>query len=395
MLPKSVEQFIKSHEDEALELLKTLAQIPAPSHHEEKRAQFCRDWLITQGAKGVYIDDAKNVIYPVEGEDGGPFAVYGAHLDVVFPDEEALPLAERNGRIYCPGIGDDTACVAALLLAAKYAALHIGTPEWEQLRKGSGHLADNITADGKRSGILFVLTTGEEGLGNLKGIKEICRVYGERMQSFCSFDSVLQSITDRAVGSVRYRVSVDVKGGHSFHDFGAKNAIEKLSGLIQKLYRIKVPGEGHTTYNVGTISGGTTVNAIAQHAEMLYEYRSDRKNYLDYMEEQFHAEIEAARKAGTKVAVELLGARPCGTGEASEAQKRLSSRAVKAVEAVTGKKPASHAGSTDCNMPLSLGIPSVCMGCYNGKGEHTREEYIETASLKKGYRVVFEMIYGR
>ena len=122
ILTNEILKYIDDHKDEAFELLLTLARIPAPSHNEEKRAEFCRAWLEEQGAEGVYIDEALNVIYPVGVKDGEPLTVYMAHSDVVFPDTEPLPLEIRDGRIYCPGIGDDTANVVALLTVAKYVA---------------------------------------------------------------------------------------------------------------------------------------------------------------------------------------------------------------------------------------------------------------------------------
>ena len=383
MLNREIERYIKANEDEALALLKQLARIPAPSNREEKRARFCLEWLRTQGAEGVYCDDALNVIYPVEADAEGPLEVYAAHMDVVFPDETELPLREENGRIYCPGVGDDTACLVCLLMAAKYIAEHRLSGIWKQLRGSDA------------PGLLLVCNTGEEGLGNLRGIREICRVYGPRIRSFCTFDARFDHIVNRAVGSKRYRITLDTKGGHSFGDFGADNAIERLSRLIQRLYRIEVPKAGHTTYNVGTITGGTSINTIAQHAEMLYEFRSDTAAYLSYMEERFLEALEEEKKRGSRIGYELLGERPCGSAVDEMLEKKLVRRAVSAIRSATGIVPAAGAGSTDCNIPLSMGIPSVCVGCYEGQGAHTREEYVETASLRKGYRVAFDMIFGR
>ena len=380
MLNREMEQFIAEHEQEALELLKTLARIPAPSGREEARGQFCRDWLVQQGAEGMFIDAAGNVVYPVEAEGEGPLEVFMAHMDVVFPDLTPLPFKEEKGRIFCPGVGDDTACLVCLLLAAKYIA-------WKRQK---GEMPESL----KETGLLLVCNTGEEGLGNLRGVREICRVYGSRIQSFCTFDSSFGSVITKAVGSMRYRICVETEGGHSFNQFGAANAIEKLAGIIRKLYQIKVPSEGRTTYNVGTISGGTSVNTIAQHAEMLYEFRSDTAAYLEYMEQKFLEVMEGEKRNGLSLSWELLGQRPCGGNVDPEAARRLLRRATGAVERYAGKKPLQKAGSTDCNIPLSLGIPSICVGCYEGKGAHTREEYVETASLKKGYRVAFDMIFG-
>lgn len=431
MLTKEMESFLTEHENEALALLKELAQIPAPSGKEEQRARFCHDWLQKQGAEGVYIDDALNVIYPIGFEGSNtpltahksspaarsadpqkteapadtqtcdtpadtqlfersaeqpPLEVFAAHLDIVFPDEEPLPLSERDGRLYCPGIGDDTACVVCLLLAAKFIARceKEGRREaWQRLRGAEA------------PALLLACNTGEEGLGNLRGVRELCRVYGSQMQSFCSFDSTLSHIVNRAVGSQRFCVSVDTKGGHSFRDFGADNAIEKLSGIIHQLYRL--PLGSRTTCNVGTISGGTTVNSIAQHAEMLCEFRSEDRACLEHAVQQFLGLLDRARrhsKPGTQISLDCLGERPCGETVDPERQRKLTSLGIAAIRAVTGKQPALGSGSTDCNLPLSLGIPSICIGCYEGRGAHTREEYIETSSLKKGCRAAFEMIFG-
>ena len=163
MLSKEMLDFICDHEKEAYDLLLSLARIPAPLNHEEKRAQFCSEWLKEQGAEGVYIDEALNVVYPVDAEGDGPLEVYMAHTDVVFPDTEELPLRVEDGRIYCPGIGDDTACLVCLLMAAKFIAECIRNGTWRELR------GEN------KPRLLLVCNSGKEGLGNLKGVKEICR----------------------------------------------------------------------------------------------------------------------------------------------------------------------------------------------------------------------------
>ena len=183
MLSEAMERFIKEHEKEAYDLLLTIAKIPSPSNHEEKRAQFCCNWLKEQGAEGVYIDEALNVVYPAALRDN--VDVYMAHTDVVFPDETELPLKVENGRICCPGVGDDTACLVCVLLAAKYTALMIKEGKLNQIRPET------------EPGLIFVCNSGEEGLGNLKGVKKICEDYGSRMSTFCTFDgsqSIKQNI---------------------------------------------------------------------------------------------------------------------------------------------------------------------------------------------------------
>lgn len=181
---REIKEYIDAHAKEAHELLVTLARIPAPSNHEEKRAEFCKKWLTDQGAEGVYIDRALNVVYPIGLEDHEKIAVFMAHTDVVFPDTKPLPLVEGDGKIACPGVGDDTANIVALMLAAKYLAG----------RRREGKLS-------LKCGLLLVCNSGEEGLGNLKGSRAVCEAFGNRIESFVSFDGYYTGITERAVGS--------------------------------------------------------------------------------------------------------------------------------------------------------------------------------------------------
>lgn len=363
--------YIKAHEKEAYELLVTLAQIPAPSGHEEKRAAFCKEWLEAQGAKGVYIDEALNVIYPIACEGDRPIAVFMAHSDVVFPDTEPLPLKAEDGKIFCPGIGDDTANVAALLMAAKYLTEADLRPQ---------------------TGLLLVVNSGEEGLGNLKGSRKIVEDFGHRICELVTFDGGAKSICNRAVGSKRYRVELRTEGGHSYGAFGNRNAIVYLASLIETLYAVKVPPLGKTTYNVGVIEGGTSVNTIAEEAHMLYEFRSDERESLRFMEEHFYAAIALYRAKGVEVSVTLVGDRPCMGEVDKEKQAALEGRGAEAVSRHYGFTPVFRAGSTDCNIPLSVGIPSICVGCVLGAGAHTRGELVYTDSLLPGIATAFELI---
>ena len=360
---------IESHADEALELLTELAQIPAPSNHEELRAQFCLDWLRSKGALSAYIDEALNVVYPIGDTGENDLTVFMAHSDVVFPDTAPLPLRIENGRIYCPGVGDDTANAVALLTVAEFIAR-------EKLQS-------------KDCGVLLVINSGEEGLGNLRGSRKIMADFGHRVKEFVTFDGNASAIVTKAVGSRRYRVTVKTEGGHSYGKFGAPNAIAQLAQLIARLYEVRVPSIGKTTYNVGTVSGGTSVNTIAQECSMLYEFRSDEREGLAFMQAQFEAIVEEFRASGVQIEVEVVGDRPCGLEVDNSA---LARRAALAVEKHYGLSPAFTSGSTDCNVPLSMGIPAICPGCILGSGAHTREEYIEIDSLLPGLKVAFELI---
>ena len=373
-LSEKAQKYIEQHREEALQILLELAKIPSPSNHEEKRAAFCKAWLDKQGAKGVYIDEALNVVYPINCTENNQIAVFMAHSDIVFPDTEELPLRIENGCIHCPGVGDDTANVVAMLMAAKYITEYDIKP--------------------KSGGVLFVVNSGEEGLGNLKGSRKIIEDFGSRIYAFCSFDGDNGIITSGSVGSKRYRVEIQTEGGHSYLNFGNRNSITYLSALINELYTIKPPEQGKTTYNVGTICGGTSVNAIAQQAEMLYEFRSDSRESLAEMEKHFNVAVDLYRSKGITVNVEMVGERPCMVDVDINKQKELMDKAAVAVRDYLNLEPEFEPGSTDCNIPLSIGIPSIAVGCYIGDGQHTREEYIEIDSLLPGLKLAFDLVLG-
>ena len=377
-LNASILKEIEDSKQEALDLLMELGKIPAPSNHEEKRAEFCKNWLEQQGAEGVYIDDALNVVYPVGNVEEGPLVVFMAHLDVVFPDTEELPMRIEDGKLYCPGIGDDTIHLVALLMTAKYIAQNKLTP--------------------KEGGMLLVGNSGEEGLGNLKGCKKIFEKYGDRITEFTTFDgpfapkATAGKLATVAVGSKRYKIEIDTEGGHSYSKFGNRNAIAYLASLIDTLYQIKVPTRGKTTFNVGTISGGTSVNTIAQHAEMLYEFRSDNHEDLAEMEAHLDAALAFYATKGIKVTATVVGYRPCGIEVDKARHDALIARTQATVEKYFGFTPVCGSASTDCNIPLSMGIPALEVSCGCGFGAHTREEYIEIDSQVPGLKVAFELI---
>lgn len=366
-------QWVDAHKEEQLDLLKELAAIPAPSHHEEKRVAFICDWLKKHGVEKVIVDEALNVCVPFNCDGSDDITVYMAHTDVVFPDTDSLPVVEQDGKLFAPGVGDDTANVVSLMLCVKY-------------------LMEQKCSS--REPVLIVFNSCEEGLGNLKGVRQIMADYAGRVRELVSFDGTYTGIYMRAVGSERWEVRVSTCGGHSYGAFGNPNAIAHLAGLIAKLYQQPVPQapERKTTYNVGIIQGGTSVNTIAQDASMLYEYRSDDRESMMQMREQFLALVEETRSSDVKVELTLLGERPCGGNVPEEKEACLVQRCSKAAEEVTGIVPAQMSGSTDANIPLSLGVPAATFGMYLGAKAHTREEYIEIASLNVGLKIGMLMV---
>ena len=366
--------WIKENFEKHLALLKALAVIPAPSHREEARAAFIQDYLKGLGFSEAYIDEAGNVLLPFFCQDRRDITVYMAHTDVVFPDLTPLPLRQEGGRLYAPGIGDDTANVAAILTLARYI-------------KEKGLIP--------REPVLFALNTCEEGLGNLKGVRQLMKDFEGRIKEVISFDCVLPGgVVTRAVGSERWRVRLATRGGHSYNNFGNPNAIHLLSRLIGRLYEQPLPDweDQRTTYNVGVISGGTTVNSIAQEAEMLYEYRSDDKKALAMMREQFLHILKEAESPEASLSSELLGERPCGSLVDPEKAAALWNRCARVVKESTGAEIRPRSASTDANIPLSLGIPAATFGLYYGEKEHTREEWLDIESLRTGLTLGLSLV---
>jgi len=368
-----LEIYIEENQDMLYKLLWELCHIPAPSHHEEKRAEFCRRWLEEQGAKGVFIDDALNVIYPYACDKHKEAVLFMAHMDTVFPDMELMDVQVRDGKLFAPGAGDDTANVAILLMIARYFAIY--TPKTSY-------------------GVIFAANSCEEGLGNLKGSIALVKRYQKRLRQVVSFDGYIDEICNCAVGSMRYQVEVKTEGGHSYFDFGRPNAIVYLSHIIEEIYRYQVPEDGSkTTYNVGCISGGTSVNSIAGQAGMLYEFRSDSRDSMRIVKKDFEELIEKFRQAGTEVTVELVGERPCGVKDSKNPkQKALEELCQNVIWKRTGRLPGFTSASTDCNIPFSLGIPAATIGLCTGGGAHTRQEWILIDSLKDGFGIAADII---
>lgn len=355
-------------------VLSDLVAIPAPSHHEEKRAEFCKKWLEAQGAEGVYIDEAFNCVYPINCEEKDDIVVFMAHTDTVFPDTTPFELKSDGKKFYAPGVGDDTACLVMMLMITKFI------------------LENGIKSD---RGILIVANACEEGLGNLKGTKQLMKDYQGRVKEFYTFDGEYSIVCSECVGSHRYEVECRTEGGHSYESFGNINAIIELSKLICELAKVEIPQkEGvKTTFNVGTIEGGTSVNTIAQSAKMLYEYRSNDAESLEYMKNFFEKTIEEANACGKgEFSVDVIGIRPCGGEVDKVLHESMIQKVINICEKHTGIPCKRDKGSTDCNVPMSMGIAAVCVGSYMGGGAHTREEWIEIDSLPKGIMITGEIM---
>lgn len=403
-LDVAIRRYARESQAEELDLLRTLARLPAPSGHEEQRANFVAGWLHAHGAKNVRVDGAKNVICLLVAPTGGrgaksenpramlpagggrPLTIFAAHTDVVFDDTTELPFKEDEKRMYAPGVGDDTANLAGLLMATRF------------LLQNPRALA-RATRD---TNLLIVANSCEEGLGNLHGTRTLFEQLGQEVARYYSFDLYLPQCIPDCVGSERYRIDVTCTGGHSYHDFGRPNAIEELCSLVGDLYRINPPVDSktgaNTTMNVGSIEGGTTINSIAAHASALFEFRSQSAANLERMRtlfkeqvSQHRASLEKRDPAGT-IELTTLGVRPDAKGVDAVELARMTERSAAIVRSVTGEEPDFSPASSDANIPLSLGICANTIGAVRGELLHTRNEWIEKDSLPEGLEVILRLM---
>ena len=366
---KELEDFKEKHYLETVELLKTITKIPAPSGKEEKRAEYIKKYLQDLGVDSE-IDEVNNVIVEFNLKKDEKVNICMAHIDTVF-EHTIIDLEETEDRIIAPGVGDDTANVAILLMVIKFV------------------IENKISL----TNTVFVFDSCEEGLGNLKGSRAIMNRYKDKMEKVLAFDLQYTQIINKAVGSRRFRVNVKTEGGHSYLAFGNKNSIEVLAKIIEEIYKIDTSKfESKTTYNVGKISGGTSVNTIAEHAEMLYEFRSEKDEDLDKMEELFFQVIEKVKTQNKNIDITKIGDRPATGKLDPKAMEELTSMCKEIIIKHTANDPKIISASTDANLPLSMGIPAVCIGTYDGCGEHTNKEFVIKESLKKGFMIAGEVV---
>jgi acetylornithine deacetylase/succinyl-diaminopimelate desuccinylase-like protein len=356
-----------------LDITRDLCRIPAPSGLEDKRAEYVLNYVKNLGCSDAYIDSAKNVIWKIGGNSKDCDLLI-AHTDTVFPDLEPMEIIEDDTYLKCPGVFDDTVNVAILLAITKYI-------------KDSGRLP--------QKSLIFSANSCEEGLGNLKGTRELYKNFGDKVDVMYTFDGHISRVVNKSVGSHRYKVTAITEGGHSFNAFGNRNAITILSKIVSDIYNIEVPKkeDTKTTYNVGVISGGTSVNTIAQQAEMLLEYRSDDSECLEIMRKKFSEIFESAKKDALELKVELIGDRP-GMGNVDKVElEKLTKKVIDIQQKYYGYEVIETSGSTDANIFHSHGKLSVCIGAVLGGGSHTREEFLVKSSVHAGLMIVHDIIF--
>lgn len=362
-----------------------ICAVPASPFAEEQRAKHLKKRFLELGLTEVGIDPEGNCLGLIEGTSRRPLLVVSAHLDTVFTPHTDFTVRREKERLLAPGISDDGCGLAALL------ALASAIRDCQIQTEGS---------------LLFVGTVGEEGEGNLRGVRYLFNrsEWANSIDAFLSFDGPgVDRITNCALGSRRYRVELRGPGGHSWGDFGVPNPVHALGRGISRLAAYPAPDEPRTTFNVGRIEGGTSVNAIPDIAVMEVDLRSADEAELRRLDAYFRRSITEAIEdenassrpgdAALVMALRLMGERPTGTTPANSFLVELAVESTRTI----GVEPRFDQSSTDSNLPISLGIPAITLGSGGTSGSsHTLDEWYDPTGradgLKRGLLVALGMV---
>ncbi len=358
-----------------------LTEIPAPSFQEEQRADAVKV-LLAEAGLTAQIDKAGNVIGELRGVNEKEIVVIAAHLDTVFPPGTDVTVRRDGSRMDAPGISDNGSGVAALLALAR--ALQFA------------HLKPQRT-------ILFAGDVGEEGEGNLRGMRAIVDTYRGKLKAVVVLDgSGTDHVTTKALASRRLEALITGPGGHSWSDFGMPNPINALVRGAVRFINTKVPPTPRTTFNIGQIEGGTSVNSVPHEARLKVDIRSESEGELTRLESALREcvsagvrdEMDSARdrsKGKLEWKVELLGSRPGGELVADSALLA----ALRAADEYVGNQSRIERSSTDANIPLSVGIEAISIGAGgNGGGAHSLQEWYDSTGREAGLKRALLTILG-
>lgn len=341
----------------------TIAETPAPTFHEERRADLIAG-LWREAGHDTWRDEAGNVLCEVRG-GSGPLVVLAAHLDSVFGPDVDVSVRREPGRVRGPGTGDNAASLAVLT-----------------------HLLQDPSDAPVRPRLIVAATVGEEGLGDLKGAKRVVADLGTECDHFVAIDGHLGVVTHQAVGSVRYEVLMSGPGGHAWGDYPTPSAVHAVGEAVSRLANLTVPVAPRSSLNVGQLWGGTSINAIAETARFNLDLRSLDAGTLELLATSAVSEIaRAAKTAGCRYQVTTVGNRPAATSD-NDALVRASERALARV----GMKLKTAPGSTDANAAMAAGISAAAFGVYRGGGAHRLEEWVEPESLPVGRQALSHLL---
>ena len=352
-----------------LDLAIQIQQISAPTFAEGPRGEFIRDLFAQEKLDDVSMDSLGNVYARLPGKQKKARAlIVSAHLDTVFPAGTKLQIKEEAGRVFGPGIGDNSIGVAALfgiLWGIRERKIELKHDVW------------------------FVANVGEEGLGDLRGMRGVVERFGNDEIGYLVLEGLaLGHVYHRAIGVRRYRITAKTRGGHSWSDYGQPSAVHELAAMVTQLTQIRLPREPRTTMNVGTIHGGTGVNVLAAEAKCELDLRSEDPAVLAKIVSQVEDIILHWNHEGVKIQAEVIGERPAGQIPVDHTMVKL---AVDSVQA-QGIEAVLTTGSTDANIPLSKGFPAVVMGITTGGGAHTMGEYIDTEPIERGMESLIRFV---
>ena len=367
--------FIDQSQQEVTEELIRICEIPAPPFKEEARAAYIKRRFEEIGLERVRTDPEGNVIAKRSGCSSGPSVVVSAHLDTVFPEGTDVQVRREGRRLCAPGISDNTCGLVSLISIAR--ALDTGRIETE-------------------GPIYFAATVGEEGEGNLRGVRYLFTegAFSRGVDAFISLDGPgLERITQRALGSRRYRVTITGQGGHSWGDFGMVNPVHALGRAIARFAAYPAPVSPRTSYNVGVIEGGSSVNAIPELASMTVDMRSVSSDEIDKLEAYLQRVVDLAVReensqramSGTSLTyhIEQIGNRPSGE---TPLESTIVQAAIECSRAL-GIEPRLDCSSTDSNIPISLGIPAITIGVGGVSNNcHSLTEWYEPLGRELGLK---------
>jgi acetylornithine deacetylase/succinyl-diaminopimelate desuccinylase-like protein len=343
-----------------------ITEVEAPPFMEERRAELVAGMMRQYGLDRVHVDGAKNAVGFLPAADGrqDEAVILAAHIDTVFPAGTDVRVKREPNILRAPGAGDNSSSVAALLNVARV------------LREMGFQLPREVIIAGD---------AGEEGLGDLSGMKALMKAYGGRVRYALPVDGGIGAVVHAGVGSRRLRVTTHTPGGHSYGAFGVPSAIHGLGRMIAGIADIEVPKQPKTTYTVGVIGGGTSVNTIAAEAYMLVDMRSESAAELTRLETKVRRIIEEGAKRGDcAFDIEVVGDRPAGSIPIESELPQM----VMAVNRALGVPSYAEASSTDANVPLGMGIPAVTIGIKRGGDAHRLTDYVETGSFVVGMKIV-------
>lgn len=370
---------------QVLQMAKAIQQIPAPTFAENRRAEFVLTQFRQLGLSDVGKDDAGNVFARLPGSGSGMPLIVTAHMDTVFPEATDLSIHYEQGKVFGPGIGDNSLGVAGLF--GLIWALQSGDKdEATNLR----HLQTNFNGD-----LWLVANTGEEGLGNLRGMRSVVNRFGGDVLAYLVLEGMaLGQIFHRGLSVKRYRVTVHTAGGHSWVDYGKASAVHELGELISQIANIDLQTEPRTTLNIGVISGGTSVNTIAAEAFLELDLRSEGPDALAALVRDVKAICHNLNRDDVEITLTEIGERPAGGIPSDHPLVEIARKSLEA----RGYKPNLTIGSTDANIPLSKGYPAICTGITKGNGAHTIDEYIITEPIQDGLEIltgIVEKIFAK